>query len=79
MTDKLSPQMEKLLGLMDGGTLYTESSVQEQFYGMSKGSYGYVNAGRGRGTGSLRRTFKALERRGKVKRIDAPYPGWMLA
>lgn len=71
----LSPQMEKLLGLMEPGRNYTEMSVQDEFYGRASGRYGYVHAGRGRGTGSLRQTFKALERRGLVVRCAY---GWRL-
>lgn len=76
MSAALSPQMEKLLGLMEPGHNYTEMSIQAEFYGVESGRYGYVHAGRGRGTGSLRGTFVALERRGLVERT--PY-GWRLS
>lgn len=75
-TDTLSPQMEKLLGLMEPGRVYTPFDLQTRFYDQAQGSFGYVHAGRGRGTGSLRQTFDALERRGKVKRSGH---GWELA
>ena len=61
----LSPQMERLLELM-GDEEHSVSSIEEQFYGMRKGSYGYVNRGRG---GGLTATFLALERRGIVERV----------
>lgn len=73
---KLSPQMEKLLGLMEPDRNYTEFSIGERFYGMRPGQFGYVHAGRGRGTGSMRATFIALERRGLVVRNAY---GWRLA
>ncbi len=69
----LSPQMEKLLALLQPGRNYTEFSIQPEFYRAKPGAYGYVHAGRGRGTGSIRSTFLALERRGLVERT--PY-GW---
>lgn len=52
--------------MMEPDKSYNEMTVQSEFYGMKPGSYGYVNAGRGRGLGSLRTTFKSLERRGLV-------------
>jgi hypothetical protein len=51
-------------------------SVEVEFYGIPRGSYGYVNAGRGRGSSSLTNTFKALERRGPVERMTNPVRGW---
>jgi hypothetical protein len=76
MADKLTPQMEKLLGLMRPGRIETPSTVEVEFYGVPKGSHGYVNVGRGRGSGSLTRTFKALERRGLVEKVTSPRWGW---
>jgi hypothetical protein len=76
MSGELSPQMEKLLGLMRPGKIETVQSVEEGFYGMRRGTFGYVHAGRGRGSGSLTRTFQALERRGLVERVGPPRSGW---
>jgi hypothetical protein len=73
---KLSPQMEKLLGLMRPGEIENVWTVEEKFYGMPRGSFGYVHAGRGRGSGSLRNTFEALERRGLVEKVSSPRAGW---
>jgi hypothetical protein len=75
-TADLSPQMKKLLGLMRPGEVENPWTVEVEFYGMPRGSYGYVNAGRGRGSGSLTRTFQALERRGLVERVRSPRSGW---
>lgn len=71
--DRLSPQMEKLLGLLEPGRVESEWTIQERFYGQTRGQFGYVHAGRGRGSGSLLGTFKALERRGLVERVQG---GW---
>jgi hypothetical protein len=76
MSGELSPQMEKLLGLMRPGEIENPWTVEVEFYGMQPGSFGYVNAGRGRGSGSLTNTFKALERRGLVERVTSPRRGW---
>lgn len=72
--DDLSPSMKKLLDLMEPGKTETISSIEERYYGLKKGSYGYVNRGRG---ASLRGTFDALERRGLLVR-DATRGGWRL-
>lgn len=62
---KLSPQMQKLLDLM-GDEQHSVSTIEVKFYGLPKGTYGYVNKGRG---GGLTATFQALERRGLIERV----------
>jgi hypothetical protein len=66
--------MERMLAVMEPGVVYNTSSIQTRFYGVGTlGRFGYVHAGRGAGSGAMRSTFAALERRGLVERVGN---GW---